>query len=162
LARLKLAERCAVSEADEVLWVALQALGDPVRLRIVRLLREREQCVCHLTEVLGLSQPTVSHHMGLLKRAGLVLDRRDARWTYYRLAPEAAPRLSAAIAELLDDEPDGPDTRRLSCPRAGMRAVSITGPSPGESASTPGQAQGNRAELADPREPVPRESRLTG
>lgn len=127
MARLKLAERCAVSEADEVLWVALQALGDPVRLRIVRLLREREQCVCHLTEVLGLSQPTVSHHMGLLKRAGLVLDRRDARWTYYRLAPEAAPRLSAAIAALLDTSqmdptPAGCHVPALECERSASRA----------------------------------------
>ncbi len=102
MARLKLAERCAVSATDEALWTALQALADPVRLRIVRMLREREQCVCHLTEALGLSQPTISHHVGLLKRAGLVLDRRDARWTYYRLAPEAAVNLSAAVAELLD------------------------------------------------------------
>ncbi len=102
--RPKLEERrAAVAPSDDAaLWTALQALADPVRLRIVRLLREREQCVCHLTEVLGLSQPTVSHHVGLLKRAGLVLDRRDARWTYYRLAPEAAAHLSGAVAELLD------------------------------------------------------------
>ncbi len=87
---------------DQALWSALQALADPIRLSIVRMLREREQCVCHLTEALGLSQPTISHHVSLLKRAGLVLDRRDARWTYCRLAPEAAARLSLAIAELLD------------------------------------------------------------
>jgi ArsR family transcriptional regulator len=87
---------------DEGLWFALQSLADPVRLRIVRLLTESEQCVCHLTETLGLSQGTVSHHVGLLKRAGLVLDRRDARWTYYRLDPEAAGRLREALAGLLD------------------------------------------------------------
>jgi ArsR family transcriptional regulator, arsenate/arsenite/antimonite-responsive transcriptional repressor len=94
--------RAAALTDDEALWTALQALADPVRLSIVRLLREREQCVCNLTEVLALSQPTISHHVGLLKRAGLVLDRRDARWTYYRLAPEVAARLSAAVADLLD------------------------------------------------------------
>ena len=90
------------SGADEALWVALQALADPVRLHIVRLLRQREQCVCHLTETLALSQGTVSHHVGVLKRAGLILDRRDARWTYYRLDPEAALRLRESLAELLD------------------------------------------------------------
>ena len=88
--------------ADQALLVALYALADPVRLRIVRMLREREQCVCHLTEALGLSQGTVSHHVGILKRAGLVLDRRDTRWTYYRLAPQAVDELRSALGELLD------------------------------------------------------------
>ena len=87
---------------DPQLWGALSALADPVRLRIVWLLRQRERCVCHLTAELGLSQPTVSHHVSILRRAGLVLDRHDARWTYYRLAPEVAARLSAAVADLLD------------------------------------------------------------
>ncbi len=70
---------------DAPVWAALTALADPVRLRIILMLREREQCVCHLTETLGLSQGTVSYHIGLLKRAGLVQDRRDlhdARWVY--------------------------------------------------------------------------------
>jgi ArsR family transcriptional regulator, arsenate/arsenite/antimonite-responsive transcriptional repressor len=91
-----------VDGTDEALWTALAALADPVRLRIVRLLGQREQCVCHLTEVFGLSQGTVSHHIGVLKRAGLVLDRRDARWTYYRLDPETTNRLRDSLAELLD------------------------------------------------------------
>lgn len=82
----------------------LQALADPGRLRIVLMLREREQCVCHLTEALGLSQGTVSHHMGVLKRVGLVVDRRDdsdARWVYYRLAPPAT-EVGRRLADLLD------------------------------------------------------------
>ena len=91
-----------VDGADETLWTALQALADPVRLRIVRLLGERERCVCHLTESLGLSQGTVSHHVGVLKRAGLVSDRRDARWTYYRLDPEVTLRLRQSLVDLLD------------------------------------------------------------
>ena len=155
MARLKLAERCVVSEADEALWTALQALADPVRLRIVRLLREREQCVCHLTEELGLSQPTVSHHMGLLKRAKLVLDRRDARWTYYRLAPEAATRLSAAIADLLDvsqmdPTPAGCHTPALECGRPASQASAEA------SVPTSRPAQGSRSELAELTEPIPR------
>ncbi len=82
----------------------LQALADPSRLKIVRLLREREQCVCHLTEALDVKQSTISHHISVLKRAGLVVDRRDekdARWTYYSLSPSAVV-LGRGIASLLD------------------------------------------------------------
>lgn len=90
---------------DVTLWTALAALANPVRLRIVLLLREREQCVCHLTDALGLSQGTVSYHMGLLKQAGLVEDRHDlsdARWVYYRLNQAGIAALQTALAGLLD------------------------------------------------------------
>ncbi len=83
---------------------ALQALADPSRLKIVRMLRQREQCVCHLTEALDLKQSTISHHLSVLKKAGLVVDRRDqkdARWSYYSLAPSAVA-LGQQIAALLD------------------------------------------------------------
>ena len=56
---------------------ALKALADPVRLLIFQMLRQREQCVCHLTEATGLSQGTVSHHMGVLKKAGLEMKDID-------------------------------------------------------------------------------------
>ncbi|MHB1134202.1 MAG: ArsR/SmtB family transcription factor [Chloroflexota bacterium] len=91
--------------AETDLLAGLSALADPTRLRIVSLLVEREQCVCHLTEALGLSQGTISHHMGVLKRAGLVRDRRDpddARWVYYALAEEGACHLKTSLADLLD------------------------------------------------------------
>lgn len=90
------------AEELQTLWCALQALGDPVRLRIIQLLRRREQCVCHLTNLLGLSQGTVSYHVGVLKRVGLVEDRRDARWTYYRVVPEAVDSVRRYLDELLD------------------------------------------------------------
>lgn len=98
-------QREAHLPVDDGLWLPLSALADPVRLRIVTLLVEREQCVCQLTEALGLSQGTVSHHMGVLKRAGLVRDRRDpddARWVYYSLDEEGACNLRARLADLLD------------------------------------------------------------
>lgn len=103
MGRPPLAERRAaiVRPDDEALWLGLQALADPIRLRVVRLLREREQCVCHLTAVLGVSQATVSHHMAILRRAGLVADRRDAHWTYYRLAGDSVAVLGQALVELL-------------------------------------------------------------
>lgn len=97
--------REAVLPVHATLFTALAALADPVRMRIILLLREREQCVCHLTDALSLSQGTISHHMALLKRAGLVRDRRDpldARWIHYRLDPAGTAALQAALVELLD------------------------------------------------------------
>jgi ArsR family transcriptional regulator len=62
-----------------------KALGDEARLRIVALLSHGELCVCHLQEALGLSQPSVSRHLATLRAAGIVGDRRDRKWVYYRL-----------------------------------------------------------------------------
>src|SRR5512143_2642434 len=62
-----------------------KALGDETRLRIVALLSHGELCVCHLQEALGLSQPAVSRHLGVLRAAGVVTDRRERKWVYYRL-----------------------------------------------------------------------------
>ena len=91
-------------EAGSDLFAVLQALADPSRLKIVRLLRERERCVCHLTEALDVKQSTISHHMSVLKKAGLVVDRRDekdARWVYYSLAPSTR-EMGRRLADLLD------------------------------------------------------------
>jgi ArsR family transcriptional regulator, arsenate/arsenite/antimonite-responsive transcriptional repressor len=62
-----------------------KALGDETRLRIVALLSHGELCVCHLQEALGLSQSNVSRHLSVLRAAGVVEDRRDGTWVYYRL-----------------------------------------------------------------------------
>ena len=97
--------REAVMPVDPALWAALVALADPVRLRIILMLREREQCVCRITEQLGLSQGTISHHMSVLKRAGLVRDRRDpddTRWTYYLLDESSVAHLQESLRSLLD------------------------------------------------------------
>jgi DNA-binding transcriptional ArsR family regulator len=66
-----------------------KTLGDPTRRALLeRLMREGEQNVHALTRQAGVSQPAVSKHLGLLKRAGLVKDRRDGRETHYRATPE--------------------------------------------------------------------------
>lgn len=66
-----------------------KALSDPTRLRCLMLLAgTRELCVCELTGVLGLPQPKVSHHLGALRTAGLVSDRKAGLWVHYRLSPE--------------------------------------------------------------------------
>jgi ArsR family transcriptional regulator len=82
----------------------LKALGDPTRLAIVALLARREYCVCDLMTALQLPQSTCSHHLGVLRRVGLVRDRRgdDARWAYYTLVPEAAATLTAQFGAMLD------------------------------------------------------------
>lgn len=69
---------------------AFKALADPARLRLLEVLvrAEEPQCVCHLTPVLGLAQPTVSHHLRVLREAGLVTRERRGTWAYY--APDAA------------------------------------------------------------------------
>ena len=65
-----------------------RALGDETRLRIIALLAHGELCVCHVQEALELSQPNVSRHFGILRTAGLVADRREGSWVYYRLLPQ--------------------------------------------------------------------------
>ena len=62
-----------------------KALADDTRLRIVALLSQGALCVCHLEEALGLSQPNVSRQLGILRAAGVVEDRREGNWVYYRL-----------------------------------------------------------------------------
>jgi ArsR family transcriptional regulator len=68
-----------------------RALGDDTRLRIVALLSHGELCVCHLQEALCLSQPNVSRQLGVLRAAGLVRDRREGNWVYYRLLEQDDP-----------------------------------------------------------------------
>jgi ArsR family transcriptional regulator len=82
----------------------LRVLADERRLAILALLAQGELCVCHLVDILALPQSTVSRHVGLLKRAGLVRDRRDerdARWVYYRLDPAAFAALHARLTAVL-------------------------------------------------------------
>jgi ArsR family transcriptional regulator, arsenate/arsenite/antimonite-responsive transcriptional repressor len=75
-----------------------KALADPTRVAIVnRLAGCEELCVCDLTGAFELAQPTVSHHLGVLRKAGLVETERRATWAYYRLAPGAIERLRAAL-----------------------------------------------------------------
>jgi ArsR family transcriptional regulator len=78
-----------------------KALGDPARVRIVNLLATSGEpvCVCNLIEPLGLSQPTVSHHMKKLMAAGLVERERRGKWAYFSLRQRAVEKL-AAVADL--------------------------------------------------------------
>lgn len=75
-----------------------KALADPTRVAIVnRLASTDECCVCDLTGAFELSQPTISHHLKLLREAGLVEASRRGTWAYYRLVPEAVAELRDAL-----------------------------------------------------------------
>jgi len=63
-----------------------RAFSDETRLRILHLLTKRELCVCDIVGVIGGPQPKISRHLGYLKRAGLVTDRKDGLWRHYSLA----------------------------------------------------------------------------
>jgi DNA-binding transcriptional ArsR family regulator len=71
----------------------LKAIGHPARLRILAMLRDGELCVCQMTALLDLATSTVSAHLADLRRAGLVSERKDGRWVFYRLAEQASPVL---------------------------------------------------------------------
>lgn len=78
----------------------LKALADPQRLRLLSLLMaspDGEACTCDLTGSLGLSQPTVSHHLKKLHEVGLVDAERRGVWTYYRADPEALNAIAAVL-----------------------------------------------------------------
>ena len=80
---------------------ALKAIADPARLRLLSLIQAQpghEACVCHLTEPLGLSQPTVSHHLKVLLRAGLVEREQRESWAFFRLCEEPLVSLRELLA----------------------------------------------------------------
>ena len=63
-----------------------KALADETRMRIINILAVREMCVCEVMVALGLTQPTASHHLGILENVGLVKDRKEGKWVFYSLA----------------------------------------------------------------------------
>lgn len=93
----------------EDLAATFRALSDPARLRLLNLIAAQpagEACVCYLTEPLGLSQPTVSHHLKILNEAGLLAREKRGAWVYYRVVPGRIEDLRAALA------PPAPRTAR--------------------------------------------------
>jgi ArsR family transcriptional regulator len=79
-----------------------RALGDPVRLQLVDVLRKHagKVCVCELVPLFDLSQPTVSHHLKVLREAGIVGSERQGLWAYYYVIPGALEALSAWLSHL--------------------------------------------------------------
>ncbi|MGQ0845513.1 MAG: ArsR/SmtB family transcription factor [Sporichthyaceae bacterium] len=93
-------EPLAADQATE-LAAAFKALGDPVRLRLFSLIASHadgEACVCDLTGDFDVSQPTISHHLKVLRDAGLLTSERRASWVYYRVVPDALAALATLLA----------------------------------------------------------------
>ena len=85
---------------SELLADRFRALADPTRVAIVnRLAAADECCVCDLNAAFDLSQPTISHHLKVLRDAGLVESSRRGTWAYYRLVPEAVRALRQTLGE---------------------------------------------------------------
>jgi ArsR family transcriptional regulator len=87
----------------EALAVSLKSIADPVRLRLISLVaahQDGEACVCDLTEPVGLSQPTVSHHLKILVDAGVLAREQRGKWAYYTLVPDSL----GGIARLITDQ----------------------------------------------------------
>jgi len=93
-------EQVIAADAAETLATRLKAIADPTRLRLVSLVAahaDREACVCDLTEPVGLSQPTVSHHLKILVEAGVLAREQRGKWAYYRLVPGTLADLARLI-----------------------------------------------------------------
>ena len=89
-------------EREQALRMAevAKAIGDPIRLQLVDVLRKHagKVCVCELVPLFDLSQPTVSHHLKVLREAGIVDSERRGLWAYYYVNPEALEELSAWLS----------------------------------------------------------------
>jgi ArsR family transcriptional regulator len=109
---------CAATGSVEGSARLIKALSDPVRLRLINLLRDGEVCVCHLHGALGLPQPTVSRHLAYLRKSGLVVGRKEGLWVHYRLAEptnDLHRSLLDSVAPTLADMPSmKADRDRLS------------------------------------------------
>jgi len=90
-----------ISAADaDVVARSLKALADPARLRLISMVAAHEgaeACVCDLTEPLGLTQPTVSHHLKVLTDAGFLTRSKRGTWAFYRLVPGSLDRVSSLL-----------------------------------------------------------------
>ena len=90
--------------STETMLERFQAVAEETRLQIVRLLAGGERCVCELQDALDAAQSRLSFHLRKLKDAGVVVDRRDGRWVYYSLVPEALEEMRSFLGQVKPDE----------------------------------------------------------
>lgn len=101
-------------DSAESLATMFRALADPARLRLLSFIwaqKDSEACVCHLVEPIGLSQPTVSHHLKVLTEAGLLEREKRGTWVYYRVVPS---QLEAVRGTLVPHLPRGRRGKRAA------------------------------------------------
>ncbi|MHB1126483.1 MAG: ArsR/SmtB family transcription factor [Bacillota bacterium] len=79
----------------------LKALADETRLSILTMLMDGEMCVCEIIDALPLSQPAISHHLKVLRQAGLVIDRREGKWIYYDIDAAGFDTVQALLGEVI-------------------------------------------------------------
>jgi ArsR family transcriptional regulator len=93
------------------------ALADTTRLRLLNLMAGREVCVCYFVEILRQGQPKISRHLAYLRKAGIVIARRDGKWMHYRISPPnddaASSILDATIASFRNDKQMQADLAKL-------------------------------------------------
>lgn len=87
---------------EKNIYKAFKALGEPTRLKIVKMLSHQSMCVCELSEVLDMLQPRVSQHLKILKEADLVRESKEGYWVYYSLDKERLHRLWNQFLAFLD------------------------------------------------------------
>jgi len=80
-----------------------KAVGDPNRIRILKMLQKKKMCVCELSAVLGITQPSVSRHLSMMRDAGIVRDERDGQWINYELCEEKVNQYAPVIMRYLKD-----------------------------------------------------------
>jgi len=100
-----------------------RALSDETRWRIVRLVMERALCVCELADILDMPQSSVSSHVQIIRKAGLLESEMCGKWTYFRIMGEHLPLLHAMIRRFPDSDILEQDTRKASV-RLSQRATS--------------------------------------
>lgn len=93
----------AVTDRHELRLLAdlLKSVADETRLAILTMLHDGEMCVCEIMEFLSVSQPAVSHHLRILRQAGLINDRRQGKWIFYSLDPEALESAATLLDRML-------------------------------------------------------------
>jgi ArsR family transcriptional regulator len=87
-----------------------KALSDPNRIRIIKMLTERELCMCEVREILGLSNSTVSQHLTILRNAGLLLDSKEGKWVNFRLNNKSESQFIRSVIRLVQDSFDDDET----------------------------------------------------
>ncbi len=105
---------------NAALLTRFQAVAEETRLKIVRLLAGGERCVCELQDELEAAQSRLSFHLKKLKDAGVITDRRDGRWVYYSLVPDALEEMRFFLGEVMD-ESCRPGARQLISIRTASR-----------------------------------------
>ena len=90
--------------------VIFKALCDENRIRIVKQLQTGEKCACRLLEEIHVTQPTLSHHMKILCDSGMVVGRKEGKWTHYSLSPEGT-KVALACLKMLTTVEEAPDEK---------------------------------------------------